>query len=191
MKKIRVNDVLLSIALLAIVAAVGIPGLIHSDQVRNERTACAALDAIVAAEGNFYHQDLDRNGIHDYWSRDIRGLQAITKDQLSRKLALADRSPVRDQGEQYEKRNPEAYSGYWFQAVSAQEDRSGFRYAALPSPSRDGGQYVFLVDESRRLIRRDYGADVVGTELPPNLTQVWNGEWPSEKECSEKWTNTP
>ncbi|MDP6958140.1 MAG: DUF2950 family protein [Planctomycetota bacterium] len=191
MNKIRANDVLLSLAFLAIVAAVGLPGLIHSDQVRNERTACAALDSIVSAERVFFHQDLDRNGIRDYWSRDIKGLQTITKNILSQKLALADRAPIQDLGEQEEETSPEAYSGYWFQAVGGKEDRSGFRYAALPSRYKSGGQYVFLVDESRRLIRKDYGEAVVGRGNQPTLTKIWTGEWPSDKERTEEWTQTP
>ncbi len=191
MNKIRFNEALLSLAFLAIIFSVALPGFIRSDKIRNERTACAALDAIVSAEEEFYREDLDRNGIQDYWARDIGGLQVITKNHISEKLARADRTPSEKYSYLYQDRNPEAYSGYWFQAVRAKTDRSGFRYAALPSRYGEAGEHVFLIDESRKLIRRDYSEDVLEEGIPPRLNKIWEGKWPSQKERSELWTEIP
>ena len=63
--------------ILSVIAAIAIPGLLRARMASNERNASASLKSIVTAEENFKSNDLDRNGVNDYWTADVAGLYCI------------------------------------------------------------------------------------------------------------------
>lgn len=52
-------------------------GLLMSKLESNERNAATSLKAVVTAEENLKGNDIDRNGIGDYWTADLSGLYWI------------------------------------------------------------------------------------------------------------------
>ena len=183
MRKTRVNDAVILVASLAIIGAIAFPALVRSEHVGNERAACAALDSIVLAENAFLKGDLDRNGIQDYWGRDVAGLHSL--NLLPEAIAQADQNPSFGTARKYE-----PSKGYWFRALSSDGNLSGFRYAAIPSRYGETGNNLFVVDQSRSLLRRDFGEDLVLPGSPPVLNETWSGKWPASVEISEQWTST-
>jgi hypothetical protein len=162
--------------------------MIRSDHVGNERAACASLDAILLAEDAFRQDDLDRNGIKDYWTRDVAGLHSL--NLIPENIARADQNPATEIDWQGLDRKYEPSRGYWFRALPQDGNRSGFRYAALPSLYGKTGENLFIVDQSRRLLRRDFKDNLVDQGSPPTLNGKWSGEWPPSEEISELWTPT-
>lgn len=70
-------ELMIVIAIIAIVAAIGLPGLLRARIAANERSASTSLKAVVTAEEVIKGNDTDRNGIADYWTGDLSGLYAI------------------------------------------------------------------------------------------------------------------
>src|SRR5688572_26766775 len=51
-----------------------VPYLTRWTVEHNEQAATTRLRKIVDAQSRFFHEDLDENGLKDYWRRDIAGL---------------------------------------------------------------------------------------------------------------------
>ena len=57
-----------------VVAALMFPSIRAARRQSEYRQAEAGLYAIRIAEHGFFDQDMDRNGVRDFWTRDVRGL---------------------------------------------------------------------------------------------------------------------
>jgi type II secretory pathway pseudopilin PulG len=92
------GELLVLCAILLIVAAIAVPGLISSQRASNERNASTTLKGLVSAEAEFRANDRDRNGVNDFWTADVKGLFTMTPAGTSniplqlipRELAAAD-----------------------------------------------------------------------------------------------------
>lgn len=89
-------ELMIVIAIIAIIVAIAIPGLVRVRISSNERSASTSLKALLAAEENFKGNDLDRNGANDYWTGDLAGLFCITIEATQRPIAA-----ISDQGMAY------------------------------------------------------------------------------------------
>ncbi len=67
-------ELLVIVAIIGIIAAIAIPGLMSSGRAANVRDPQASLKTIVTAEFDFRVNDRDRNGIQDFWTYDVAGL---------------------------------------------------------------------------------------------------------------------
>ncbi len=65
------------IAIIAIIAAIAIPGLLAAQRASNERNASASLRTITIAESDFRSNDRDNNGLRDFWTGDVFGLYGL------------------------------------------------------------------------------------------------------------------
>ena len=70
-------ELMIVIAIIAILAAIAIPGLVRARMIANERNASASLKSTVTSEENFKSNDLDRNGVGDYWTGNLAGLYCL------------------------------------------------------------------------------------------------------------------
>ncbi len=150
-----------AVPLLAIVAAIVIPGLLASRRSANERTAAATLKVVAAAEIDFRARDRDGNGQKDFWVADLASLHFMSVG--GRPLALIDEALAQaDAGSP--PGGPRApRSGYWYHAV--QLDAEGkpydagsgrnplkFAFCAYPA-SPSAGRTIFIVNEDLAIWR--------------------------------------
>jgi prepilin-type N-terminal cleavage/methylation domain-containing protein len=130
-------ELLVLIAILGLVAALAVPGLISSRRASNERTSSNSLKTLTSAEADFRANDRDWNGVNDFWTGDVKGLYTMTpakirgagrdpKDlpirliELSVAAADMDGTFVPAGGENMELRSFSASapsSGFWFLAL--------------------------------------------------------------------------
>ena len=59
-------------AVVLVIAAIAIPGLISSQLASNERGAATALKTLASAEADFRANDRDKNGVNDFWTADAK-----------------------------------------------------------------------------------------------------------------------
>ena len=134
-------ELMIVIAIIAIVAAIAIPGLLQSQRASNERNAAASLKTICTAQVDFLGQDRDANGIKDFWVYDVSGLYTIcpvgSSDPvrlIELSIAGADSNPLGSgtpaagthvDNAHFTRRGPKA--AYWFLAMT--QDQNGNAYA--------------------------------------------------------------
>jgi prepilin-type N-terminal cleavage/methylation domain-containing protein len=132
-------ELMIVIAIIAIIAAIAIPNLLSGRLSANENSATAALKLMTSAESTWLQQDCDGNGIKDYWTRDVSCLHRMYRADGATKvafipidLAKADFAEVADAPfggtnpptlEAWVAATPTAIvsavkSGYWFQALT-------------------------------------------------------------------------
>ena len=91
-------ELLVIFAILLVIAAVAVPGLISSQRASNERHASTSVKGFASAEADFRANDRDKNGVNDFWTADVKGLYTMTPSGasngpirlISRDLAAAD-----------------------------------------------------------------------------------------------------
>ncbi|MBI3272066.1 MAG: DUF2950 family protein [Planctomycetes bacterium] len=66
-------ELMIVVAIIAIIAAIAIPSLLRSRISSNEVSAVGTLRSIVTAESSWRQGDVDRNTIADYWTADVSG----------------------------------------------------------------------------------------------------------------------
>jgi prepilin-type N-terminal cleavage/methylation domain-containing protein len=69
-------ELMIVVAIVAIIAAIAIPSLLRSKMSANHSNAGAALKSLVTQESIWRSQDIDRNGVSDYWVADVRAFYA-------------------------------------------------------------------------------------------------------------------
>ena len=190
------------VALIAIIAAIAIPGLLASQRASNERNASASLKTIATAEADFRSNDRDGNKINDFWTGDVAGLYCMTaadvkgnRDEMMKLIEIsvagADSSPLPDgaAGGEYASidrvtmRGPKA--GYQFAAIRV--DGSGkpyndgscrnpveFGVCAFPQ-AKPAGKFAFIISEDNTIFKS-----------PTDLSPVQ--KWPSDNELRMSWS---
>jgi len=71
-------EVLVIVAIILIICAIAIPGLLSSQRASNERDASTALKTLSSAEADFRSNDKDWNHVNDFWTGDVKGLYTMT-----------------------------------------------------------------------------------------------------------------
>ena len=70
-------ELMIVVAIIAIIASVAIPSLLRSRIAANETSAIAALKQLVSTEGTWQQTDSDRNGNKDFWTCDVSGFYSV------------------------------------------------------------------------------------------------------------------
>lgn len=70
-------ELMIVVAILALLSAIAIPGLLNSQRAANERNAGGSMKTIATAQADFRSNDRDNNGARDFWTGDVAGLYAI------------------------------------------------------------------------------------------------------------------
>jgi prepilin-type N-terminal cleavage/methylation domain-containing protein len=170
-------ELMIVIAIIAIVAAIAIPGILVATRTANENNASSSLKQVSNAETLFRSSDSDGNGINDYWCADVKGLYYIALTGTTNNIrlielsmALADGNP--DPGSPIDYTLPadalgSPKAGYWFQAVSGYENPIGtanafgrrntdkFGFIVYPNSYGSSGKLVFIISESHSIYKRD------------------------------------
>ncbi len=82
-------ELMIVVAIIAIIAAIAIPSLLRSKMSANHSNAGAALKSLVTQEGIWRSQDIDKNGVADYWVADVAGFHGA-KDAAGNFVKLID-----------------------------------------------------------------------------------------------------
>jgi hypothetical protein len=128
----------------------------------NERGASAMLRVIAAAEEEFRAGDHDRNGVQDYWTRDVAGLCRFggpgrpgALQHLPTDLAAADGAQA----------GCTPRNGYCFKAIPL-ADKAGFAFCAYPADYDRSGKWTFVLNEKRQFYRVDTGGEPIRRWAP-------------------------
>ena len=125
-------ELMIVIAIIAILFAIAMVGFVSIRRSSNEKATGASVKTLASAQEFFKGNDLDQNGVRDYWTGDVAGLNALEPNAGGSRvnalsdiaLAAADTSPLNpgdyDNGTYRHPgvpltRSPK--SGYWYQAM--------------------------------------------------------------------------
>jgi type II secretory pathway pseudopilin PulG len=163
------------IPIIAIIAAIAIPGLLASQRAANERNAMVSLKTLSSAEADFQANDRDDNKVNDFWTGDVSGLYTVKPAGggaelrlIEERVANADAKPLFPQP-----KGTIPMAGHLFQALDRDDfvggpegeyrrdtDKSGrkvhhekiFGFCAFPKSGSDG-KYVFFTNQDNTIFR--------------------------------------
>lgn len=164
-----------------------IPDRRRSVRAANERAVFIELKALASLEADVRHQDLDGNGVKDFWTGDLAGLFAI--GSLKRELAEADVNPLTPLCPR-----PVPYRGHYFVALQVDystrppvrygqdtDQKSGkvhhlerFGFLAYPAERGVTGNYYFMINENNTVVRA-------------SATLPLPKDWPTDAEFQQHW----
>ncbi len=128
-------ELMIVVAIIAIIAAIAIPSLLRSRVAANETSCQAALKQFVSTEGVWRQTDSDRNGAQDYWTLDVAGFYGRTDaggnslKYIDVNLAKADQNGAAT-----------------YASVGAISDKSGYYFTAMALDAPAGTAYRLDVD---------------------------------------------
>jgi len=159
-------ELMIVVAIIAIIAAIAIPSLLRSRIAANETAAIGGLKQITSHEASLRQTDGDRNGTRDYWTIDVAGFYALedTKGDeikyIDVQMAKADDNAVSG-----------IYSWAGVKAANSGEAKSGYLYRAIitdqdnlayaQDPDGDSDSYTNLSKYGFVAYPFDYGRDGV------------------------------
>ena len=129
-------ELMIVIAIIAIIAAIAIPNLLSGRISANESSAVAALKLFTNSEATWLQQDVDGNGTKDYWTYDVSCLHRMYRADNTTKVAFiaidvarADNAPADPTGakdnlfgtpniESWTNVTTATKSGYWFSVLT-------------------------------------------------------------------------
>jgi prepilin-type N-terminal cleavage/methylation domain-containing protein len=85
-------ELMIVIAIIAIIAAIAIPNLLTGRMSANETSAIAGLKMLCSQESIWRQQDADGNGIKDYWTYDLSCFNRMTRADGTTKCNFIDTS---------------------------------------------------------------------------------------------------
>jgi len=87
-------ELMIVIAIIAIIAAIAIPGLLSSQRASNERSASTSLKTLSTAEADFRANDRDWNHVNDFWTFNVCGLYTMTSAAVTGNAANTTTDPA-------------------------------------------------------------------------------------------------
>jgi len=75
---LTLGEVLVILAIILVIAAIAVPGLLSSQRASHERQASTLLKVLASAEADFRANDRDFNKVNDFWTADVKGLYTMT-----------------------------------------------------------------------------------------------------------------
>jgi hypothetical protein len=172
-----------AVPVIAIIAAIAIPGLLASQRAANERGAASRLKSLTAAEADFRANDRDGNGIEDFWTGDVRSLSTMrVKGQqillIEPGIAQADATPGGPM-------TPFPKGGYLFMAIKFDESGKPYDLGKGRNPSRFGfcaypanpssGRRTFIVNEENKIWAGVWGGGPVERWPSHPAAEGWMG----------------
>jgi prepilin-type N-terminal cleavage/methylation domain-containing protein len=134
-------ELMIVVAIIAIIAAIAIPSLLKSRIAANETSAAGTLKNFVTSEATWRQNDTDRNANNDYWTGDVSGFYRILDGAgnnvkiMDIAVAKADNAPLApdgdgvapDIGAAVNGGAASAKSGYYFQAMTTDENAGPYQ----------------------------------------------------------------
>jgi hypothetical protein len=165
-----------------------VPKALRERRWANERATRGAMRVLSVAEYGYRGQDLDGNGIKDFWTADVAGL--FKYGMISREIAEADAAPLVPLVPQ-----PIPYHGYYFKALVADDSvsppivyrqvtdkKSGavhnpdrFGFVAYPAGGLSPPKFMWIINENNT----DFGGRTT-VPVPDN--------WPADQQLKNSWS---
>lgn len=135
---LTIFDALVAIGVVAALAAIAVPASMRVRMYASQNHPGAALKQLTSHEAVWKQGDYDRNGVADYWTRDVAGFYAVHGEdgkmlnRIDKSFARSDTSP----GAAYPEvaGDPTPKQGYFSQAMRIDEDGAEYVDAHAPPP---------------------------------------------------------
>jgi len=154
MRGLTLAELLLSLALLAVAAALLVPPVTRARRADNERGASASLKTITTAEADFRSNDRDGNGVNDFWTADVYALYGLVPQPdapairlIERDVALADGLPLTHLYSHLQASRRGPRRGYIYRAFASED--SGDGATSLRNDTDGPGLYGACHDRGR------------------------------------------
>ena len=135
-------ELMIVVAIIAIIAAIAIPNLLSSRISANEASAVSGLRTLLSAEATWRQGDYDRNGKKDYWTYDVSGLHRMLRaDGVTLAAAIDISFATADMYEHADNVFGANYTQDWSTAapVITTVAKSGYRYRTMGNTLATGG----------------------------------------------------
>ncbi|MEI6234848.1 MAG: DUF2950 family protein [Planctomycetota bacterium] len=178
-------ELMIVVAIIAIIAAIAIPNLLRSRMAANETAAVAACKAFCTAEDIYRRTDYNKDGVLEY-SQALSGNNSLYSTTGSAgDLALIDRSFALAEGQPLTA-TPKA--GYVFQILTSQGASAsggarsfvtasrmtlGYALSALSNQYDGVGRNTFVVSNAGTIYESDLGSSVSTHQTTFNPTTLW------------------
>ena len=135
-------ELMIVVAIIAIIAAIAIPNLLSSRIAANETSALSGLRTLLGTEATWRQGDYDRNGTKDYWTYDVAGFHRMLRADANTLVAAIDISfATADMFEHADNVFGATFTQDWSTAapVITTTAKSGYRYRTMGSGLAIGG----------------------------------------------------
>ena len=173
-------ELMIVVAIIAIIAAIAIPSLLRSRMAANQTAAAAACKAFAEAEEIYRRTDYDGDGVLEY-SQFLRGANSLLeKTANSGDLALVDKTFGLAEGVAG---TAVPKAGYVFTVLTAQGSAAtggarqyitgtnmtlGYGLSAVPGAYDGTGRDVFVISNNGTIFQKDTGNSTHQTEFNPD-----------------------
>lgn len=180
-------ELMIVVAIIAIIAAIAIPNLMRSRMAANETAAVAACKSFATAEDIYRRTDYNKDGTLEY-SQALSGNNSLFENTSGAgDLALIDRSFANAEGQPLSSATPK--SGYVFQVLtSAGANASGgaanyidgssrmtlgYALSAVSNQYDSVGRNAFVISNSGTIYEKDRGVGTPLHETDFNPDSTW------------------
>jgi len=172
-------ELMIVIAIIAIISAIAIPSLLAAGRASNERNASGSLKSVLVA--NIDYKTNDRNGdtMSNFWCASISGLYTATSGTsnvevrlIEVTLALADADKDQDgggvfpaDGTSLDGTATRPKAGYWYEDIETSEtgaeydpddddhNFTRFGYVCWPDVYNSTGSVIFIINQGGTMFR--------------------------------------
>ena len=179
-------ELMIVVAIIAIIAAIAIPNLLRSRMAANETAAVAACKAFCTAEDIYRRTDYNKDGVLEY-AQKLSGINSLYENAAGAgDLALIDRSFAQAEGAPLSSATPKA--GYVFVVLTAQGVSAsggartfitnarmtlGYGLGATSNQYDGVGRNTFCVSNAGTIYEKDQGSTgTPPTNFNPDATWV-------------------
>jgi prepilin-type N-terminal cleavage/methylation domain-containing protein len=164
-------ELMIVVAIIAIIAAIAIPSLLRSRMAANETAAAASCKAFAEAEEIYHRTDYNANGVLEYCMH-MSGVDSLLeKSNGSGDLALIDKSFAGAEGDS----SSPPKAGYTFTILTQQGTAAtggsrsyisnknmtlGYGMSAYPGSYDGTGRNTFLINNNGTIFQGDRGTTV-------------------------------
>ncbi|HYG74116.1 MAG TPA: DUF2950 family protein [Planctomycetota bacterium] len=179
-------ELMIVVAIIAIIAAIAIPSLLRSRMAANQTAAAAACKAFAEAEEIFHRTDYDQDGVLEYTSRMKGDNSLLEKVSGAGDLALVDRSFAGAEGPPT---TAAPKAGYVFTVLTSQGAAGtggarsymtgtnmtlGYGLCAMPGAYDGTGRDTFVINNNGTIFQADRGT---GTTTFEDVFNPVSGTW--------------
>lgn len=139
-------ELMIVIAIIAIIVAIAIPNLLSGRISANETSAIGTLKQFTSTEAIWLQQGPDGNGIKDYWTYDVSGLhRTLRADNLTKvayiPLDVAQADPRSQYAEDPFGVGVNMFDGDWTLGTTRIQPKSGYWFTVLDLEDLGGASY--------------------------------------------------
>jgi len=188
-------ELMIVVAIIAIIAAIAIPSLLRSRMAANETAAAASCKAFAEAEEIYHRTDYNHDGVLEYATL-LKGTNSLLETSATLgDLALIDKSFANAEGDAA---TGVPKAGYVFTVLTAQGSAAtggsrsyitgttphmtlGYGLSAIPGAYDGTGRDAFIINNNGTIFQKDRTSTLTTHEVVFNPDTSATGGWtPSE-----------